>query len=112
MDVNLETWSNRVEDSCPSQLGKELSLVVVPKQVKEGMEDTGLSSIIFVSPNRFKALVVEEESSESSIPSEGEENIFMDHIRKSVGVEENRDMQLTRSKTKLSLSNEGNMKKT
>lgn len=55
-----------------------------------------------MSPNRFGVLENEEDTSGSSVPTEGEELIFSDHIRKSG---EQIDMLLTRSKSKVSVSN-------
>lgn len=72
-------------------------------------EIQGISSPIFMSPNRFGVLEVEEESSDSLLPSKGEEAIFLYHIRKLLDAVEAVEMRLTRSKSKLSMSNEGSL---
>lgn len=52
-------------------------MVVFPNTIDEGLQDTGISSPVFVSPNRFGALVVEEESEELSIPLKGKKKCLL-----------------------------------
>lgn len=96
-DINSEAGTTRVEDLCPSLHGKELSVFVATNRAEDGLEDTGINSPIFVSPNRFGVLKMKEESLGSSIPSEGEEDLFSDHIRKSRDPIKTMEMRLTRS---------------
>lgn len=79
-------------------------MFVANNRVEVGLNDTGISIRIFISPDKFGVLEIEDESSESFIPSDEEEALFSDHIRKLVEATKKLDMRLTRS-------NEGSLKR-